>query len=265
MDKEFKIVAYNIVNKIYRKIKKIQISEFHKLGVNIGIGADGTPTKYIDKVADDIAIEYIKKLNTKLNILSEESGFLDLNGDYTLVIDPIDGTRNAVRGIPLYSISIGIGKSSLDDIEFGIVKNIPTGDVFTAEKGKGAFFNNKRVSTPELPGKELVFSFNNWNIFKNYNFEFNLYDKLRSFGCASLEMCMVAIGAIDFYIVSDKHLRVTDIAASSLIVWEAGGFVTDIKGNKIDLDLTLNDRASIIAAGNKDLIKRIISRCKDLK
>ncbi len=265
MDEELKIIANNIINKIYRKIKRLYLSEYHKFGINMGIGADGTPTKYIDKVAEDLAINYIKKLDTKINILSEEAGFLDFNGDYTFVIDPIDGTRNAIRGIPIYSISIGIGKKSLEDIEFGIIKNIPTGDLFTAEKGNGTYYNKRRVNTPELPNKEMVFSFNNWNLFQNYDFGFNIYDKFRSLGCASIEMCMVAIGALDFYVVSDEYLRVTDIAAASLVISEAGGFVTNIKGNKINLDLNLDMRTSVIAAGNKDLIDSIVTRCKDLK
>jgi fructose-1,6-bisphosphatase/inositol monophosphatase family enzyme len=265
MDEEIKIAAYQTVNKIYRKIKKIQLSEYHKLSMNIGIGADGTPTKYIDKVAEDIAINFIKKSELKINILSEESGYLDFNGDYTFIIDPIDGTRNAIRGIPLYSISIGVGKNSLDDIGFGIVKNIPTGDIYTAEKDKGAFFNKKRINTPEIPGKEMIFSFNNWNIFQNHNFKLKKNDKLRSLGCASIEMCMVAIGALDFYVVYDEYLRVTDIAASSLIVKEAGGFITNIQGNKLDLNLNLDERTSIITACNKELINRISTVCKDLK
>jgi fructose-1,6-bisphosphatase/inositol monophosphatase family enzyme len=76
---------------------------------------------------------------------------------------------------------------------------------------------------------------------------------------------MVAIGALDFYVVSDEYLRVTDIAAASLVISEAGGFVTNIKGNKINLDLNLDMRTSVIAAGNKDLIDSIVTRCKDLK
>jgi fructose-1,6-bisphosphatase/inositol monophosphatase family enzyme len=265
MDEELKIIAYNVINKIYRKIRRIYLSEYHKFGMNIGVGADGTPTKYIDKVAEDLAINYIKKLDININILSEEAGFLDFNGDYTFVIDPIDGTRNAIRGIPIYSISIGIGKKSLDDIEFGIIKNIPTGDLFTAEKGNGTYYNKKRVNTPEIPNNEMAFSFNNWNLFRKYDFGFNIYDKFRSLGCASIEMCMVAIGALDFYVVSDEYLRVTDIAASSLIVSEAGGYVTNIKGNKINLDLNLDIRTSVIAACNIDLINSIVSRCKGLK
>ena len=262
MDEEIKIAAHNTINKIYRKIKKIQYSEFYKLGMNIGIGADGTPTKYIDKVAEDVAIKYIKKLKTKINILSEEAGFLDFNGEYTFVIDPIDGTTNATRGIPFYSISIGVGKKKLDDIEFGIVKNIATGDLYIAEKGEGAFFNNKPIKTPEMPGKELIISFKNCDFFYENKYDFNINDKLRSMGCASIEMCSVAYGAIDIYFVSEEYLRVTDIAAAYLILKEAGGLVTNIKGKNLDLNLNLEDRTSIICACNKELINKIVNRVK---
>jgi fructose-1,6-bisphosphatase/inositol monophosphatase family enzyme len=262
MDEEIKNIAYNVVNRIYKKIKKIQQLEYQKFGVNIGIGADGTPTKYIDKIAEDIAINFIKKSKIKINILSEEAGFLDLNGEYTFILDPIDGTRNAVRGIPIYSISLGVGKKSMDDIDFGIVKNIPSGDLFIAERGNGAFFNNKRIFTPEMPDNEVIISFNNCSAIQNSDYKFN---KLRSLGCASLEMCMVASGAIDIYTVSEEYIRVTDIAASSLILLESGGFLTNIEGKKVNLDLNLDGRTSIIAACNKDLINDFITRCKNLK
>ena len=94
--------------------------------------------------------------------------------------------------------------------------------------------------------------------------EFSKYDKFRSLGCASMEMCMVAVGALDFYVVTDEYLRITDIAASSLIVLESGGFVTNIQGNKIKLNLNLDDRTSVITAVNKDLINEIVTRCKKI-
>ena len=262
MNDEIKNIAYNTVNRIYKKIIKIKPLEYHKFGVKIGIGADGTPTKYIDKIAEDIAINYIKKSKIKINILSEEAGFLDFHGEYTFVLDPIDGTRNSVRGIPIYSISLAVGKRSMDDIDFGIVKNIPTGDLYIAEKGNGSYFNNKRISTPEIPENEMIFSFNNSNAIQNFDYRFN---KLRSLGCASLEMCMVASGSIDIYAVTDEYLRVTDIAASSLILKESGCFLTNIEGKKVNLDLNLDGRTSIIAACNMDLINDVITRCKNLK
>ena len=115
MNEEIKILAHKTVDKIYRKIKRAKSTDLHKFGINIGIGADGTPTKYIDKIAEDAAINFIKKSNININILTEEAGFLDFSGKYTFVLDPIDGTNNACRGIPFYAISLGIGTSNLND------------------------------------------------------------------------------------------------------------------------------------------------------
>jgi len=259
MDEEIKLIAQKIVEKIYRKIKKVNTTEFYKLGTSIGIGADGTPTKYIDKIAEDVAINFIKKTDAKINILSEEIGFLDLNGEYTFVLDPIDGTRNAYRGIPFYSVSLGIGKSRLSDIEYGIVKNIPTGDVFIAEKGEGAFLNNKRIGVPDIPGRDILSSLTLGKNFDKKTLSLAKQNVVRSLGSASLEMCMVAIGALDFYVVGKEYLRVTDIAASTLIVREAGGFVKNIYGDELDMDLTLNERTSVIASCSEELIQDIIS------
>ena len=130
MDEEIKLLANKTVDKIYRKVRRAYSTEFHRFGTNIGIGADGTLTKYVDKLAEDVAIKFIKKADMGINILSEEAGFLDFGGEYTFVLDPVDGTRNAYRGIPFYSVSLGVGKSRLSDVEYGIVKNIPTGEVF---------------------------------------------------------------------------------------------------------------------------------------
>ncbi len=258
MDEEIKILARKTVDKIYRKVRKASITEFHKLGNNIGIGADGTPTKYVDKLAEDVAINFLEKSKVKVNILSEEVGYLDFGGEYTFVLDPVDGTRNAYRGIPFYSVSLGIGKSALSDIEYGIVKNIPTGDVFVAEKNQGAFLNNKRIAVPEIPDKELLSSLTLGITFDKVTLSLAKKDKVRSLGSASLEMCMVATGALDFYVVGKEYLRVIDIAASTLILREAGGVVTNILGEQLDMPLSLDERTSVIAACNEDVIHKIL-------
>lgn len=259
MDEEIKILAGKTVDKIYRKVKKATDTDFHRFGNNIGIGADGTPTKYIDKVAEDVAISFLKKSKFKVNILSEEIGFVDQDGEYTFVLDPIDGTRNAYRGIPFYSVSLAVGKTCLSDVEYGIVKNIPTGNVFTAEKGFGAFYNASRFCAPEVPDKEILSCLSLGKNHDDLTLKCATKDKVRSLGSASLEMCMVALGALDFYLVGNEHIRVIDIAASTLIVREAGGFVTDIHGDNLDMSFSLDDRSSVIAACNMDLIKQIVT------
>jgi fructose-1,6-bisphosphatase/inositol monophosphatase family enzyme len=260
MDEEIKLLANKTVEVVCRKIKKSNSTDFHKYGTNTGIGADGTVTKYVDKIAEDVAVRYIERSKIKVNILSEEAGFIDRGGKYTFVIDPIDGTRNAYRGIPFYSISIAVGKSKISDVEYGIVKNIPTGDTFTAEKGHGAFYNKKRIVVPDIPCKELLSSLTLGKNFDRVTISLAKKDKVRSLGSASLEMCMVAIGALDFYVVGREYIRVVDIAASTLILREAGGIVTNILGIDLDMPFTLDERSSVVAACNEELVKKIISK-----
>jgi fructose-1,6-bisphosphatase/inositol monophosphatase family enzyme len=259
MDEEIKLLAHKTVDKVYRKVRKTCSTEFYRWGTNVGIGADGTPTKYVDKIAEDVALKLIKKSDIEVNILSEESGFLDFNGEYTFVLDPIDGTRNAYRGIPFYSVSLGIGKSMLSDIKYGIVKNIPTGDTFIAEKNNGSFLNNKRVGVPDLPSTDVLSSLTLGKNFDDLTLSLAEKDNVRSLGSTSLEMCMVAVGALDFYVVGREYLRVTDIAASALIVREAGGIVTNIRGEQLDMPLNLDERTSVIAACNEKLFQKFVS------
>jgi len=259
MDEEIKVLAHKIVDKIYRKVRKAYLTEFHRLGTSIGIGADGTPTKYIDKLAEDVALGLLEKSDVKVNLLSEEAGFVDFGGEYTFALDPVDGTRNACRGIPLYSVSLGVGKSALGDIKYGIVKNIPTEDVFVAEKKHGAFLNNRRIVVPDFPDKDLLSSLALGKNFDKLTLSLAQKDYVRSLGCASLEMCMVAVGTLDFYVVGREYIRVTDIAASTLIVREAGGVVANANGEPLDMPLSLDERVSVIAACNEELVKRIVS------
>jgi len=259
MNEELKLLAHKTIDSVCRNIRKAASTEFYKFGSNTGIGADGTVTKYVDKIAEDAALQYLEKSKLKVNVLSEEAGFLDRGAKYTFVLDPIDGTRNAYRGIPFYSVSIAIGKSKMSDVEYGVVKNIPTGDVFTAEKGHGAFFNKNQIGVPNVPCKELLSSLALGKNFNKLTLSLAKKDKVRSLGSASLEMCMVALGALDFYVVGKEYIRVVDIAASSLILREAGGIVTNIFGEELDIPFTLDERTSVVAACSEELIKKIIS------
>ncbi|HHH79480.1 MAG TPA: hypothetical protein ENL13_01090 [Thermoplasmatales archaeon] len=258
MDVEIKNVCRKIADNIRKTVlKKIKLNP-STLGKKIGIGADGTPTEYIDKIAEDIAIKRIKDSKVAINILSEEAGFLDFGGEYTLVIDPIDGTRNAVRGIPFYATSLALGKNTLNSIEYGLVVNIPTGDIYMAEKGEGAYLNNHRIFTPQhVSGKTLssiVLGESGDRRMKNLPYT----DNVRSFGVASLEMCLVAHGAVDSFMCLKKHLRVTDIAAATLIVREAHGVVVNREKKQLDMPCDILERTSVVAAVNNEVITRLL-------
>jgi fructose-1,6-bisphosphatase/inositol monophosphatase family enzyme len=220
------------------------------------MGADGTPTLSIDRVAEDVIVEYINEHNIQLNILSEEAGYIDNKAEKTLVIDPIDGTFNSLMGIPFYSVSLAIGTKSMADVEAGLVQNVVTGELFYAETGKGAFRDGCRLKVRKFVHKQSTFF-----VYMGKHSKVECYDmtkkvnRSRSMGCASLEMCMVAKGSADGYYFNadryDKSIRVIDIAASALILREAGGDIIDLSGKRLDMPFDLKNRSNFLAYGDE--------------
>ncbi len=195
------------------------------------MGADGTDTSQIDKIAENTVLDYLARNKIQLNVLSEEIGFVDNGAEETMVLDPIDGTSNAIAGVPLFTISMAIGKNDLKGIHTAYLKNLITGDVITAEKGKGAFKNGVRIhAKKDSDLKDLFMMIYLGN--GAHPDSFVLVKRVkssRSYGCASLEMELVAEGQADGYMMHsekyDRSIRVVDIAASYLILKEAGGEV----------------------------------------
>jgi fructose-1,6-bisphosphatase/inositol monophosphatase family enzyme len=260
MEEKLKRLAHEIVEKISREVKKEVKDNFFRFGKTVGISAGGSPTSYVDQVAENVALRILRKSSVKVNLLSEEKGFVDFGGKYVFVLDPVDGTRNAYRGIPFYSVSLGIGTTAIRDLEYGVVKNIPTGDVFIAEKQHGAFLNNNPIQVCEVPSVDLLSSI---SLGKNYMTragQLSRKGNVRSFGSASLEMCLVASGALDYYFVGKEVLRVVDIAASTLIVREAKGFVKTMSGKELDMGLNLVERTSVIAACSEGFLSSLLSK-----
>ena len=229
----------------------------------VGMGASGSATSKIDKFAEDIIIDFIKHEKIRMNILSEEAGFIDLKGEKTLVIDPVDGTANYHARIPFYSVSLAVGNSRMSDVTHGLVENIVNGDTYYAEKGKGAWLNGEKIRTRRFKrGGALFLAYVGistdpltWKVVE-------VPRRVRSLGCASLEMCHVALGKADGYYFNcddyKKRMRIVDIAASALVLREAGGEVFDLKGNVLDMEFTLDKRANFLALGDKSIKEMIM-------
>lgn len=253
MDKEIKDLVKNIADQVEKTIKEERKRNFKKFGKYLYRGADGTPTLYVDKIAEDIAIKIVRNSGIAINVLSEEAGFIDFGGKKLLVIDPIDGTRNACREIPFYCVSIAVGKKSLKDVEFGLVRNIPTGDTYMAEKGNHSFLNNERIqvnnnnATMISPALGAAGNERTWKLARK--------NHVRTMGSAALEMCLVASGSINGYFMGKEFLRSVDIAASTLIVREAGGEVFNARGEILDMNLDLKDRSSVLALASKRFLE----------
>lgn len=227
-------------------------------GETIGMGADGTPTKWIDEVAEKVLIDEVKASKLEANILSEEAGFVDLDGRQLLVADPVDGTHNAARGIPFYCISLALARDRLHDVTEGVVVNGPTGDVYHALKGKGATLNGAAIRVrPYREGAETMAIYMGAEA-PEAAFELaKMPRRVRGLGAAALEISLVAAGALDGYVQWGSALRCTDIAAGALILREAGGELHDLAGAVLDMPLNSASRREVTATGSAALADRI--------
>lgn len=230
-------------------------------------GASGDLTKRIDKVAEDAAVSYLLSAGFGGSILSEELGLKRLGSmDYPLVVlDPVDGTTNATRGISLYSISAALAQGPrLSDVKSAAVMEIPSGRIFCAEEGAGAFLDgvpiraNAHVElSKSLAGLDFNVRGNRQKVYEALPVILSV-KHIRNLGSAALGLCYTATGALDFYLDNRRLLRVTDIAASVLILREAGAKVLDLEGNDLDCPLDLAERVGLVA-GCEKVCREVIS------
>jgi fructose-1,6-bisphosphatase/inositol monophosphatase family enzyme len=250
-----------IAEEVYRKYRELPRDfDGHVL---VGKGASGSNTSKIDKFAEDAILAFLDDQEIDLNVLSEEAGFIDRGGTRTLVVDPIDGTLNCTKGIPFFSVSLAIGKEKMSNCDFGLVKNLFTGDTYFARRGGGAELNGHRIAVSKLDMEDGIFIlYNNKDSAPETEDFRRIASRVRSFGAASLEMCMVAQGAAQALYMNctnfNRMIRVIDIAASCLILREAGGEVCDLEGNKLDMAFDLKDRKNFLAYGDPKLKELVL-------
>jgi myo-inositol-1(or 4)-monophosphatase len=210
-----------------------------RVGTKIDIGHKGAINIVtdVDLASEQLIRDAIATHYPRHQVLAEEGGLAETASEYRWVIDPLDGTTNFAHGYPIFCVSIALeyqGESVL-----GVVYDPMRDELFTAERGGGAALNNRpvRVSgTAELIDSLLSTGFP-YNIKTSTltnldhwaNFAMNA-QALRRDGAAALDLCYVACGRFDGF--WELNLSPWDTAAGALIVEEAGGRVTDFKGNK---------------------------------
>lgn len=203
-------------------------------GETVKMGADLTPTKKIDQVAEDCIITYLQEHPLCSLLVSEEAGKVELGGDSgTIFLDPVDGTFNAVTGIPFYALSIAYAEKGV--IRQAFVRNLASGETFTAIKGKYARCDGKSIHVSDVSRLDQC-------AMSVYGRKFDttrmmeLGQKIRRWrllGASALELCYIGCGRIDGFVDLRGTLRVTDAAAGMLVCAEAGGKVTDLEGKSI--------------------------------
>ncbi len=232
-------------------------------GNEVCIGDDGTPTSEIDKIAENAVLRYIESNQIPINVLSEEIGFVDNGGSEVLVLDPVDGTSNSIAEIPFYSVSMAVGTGSLCGMHTAFIRNLATDDEFWAIKGQGAYYNGRKIRVREPDFSNLFGLIYMGNAAPDDAFVMAKNVKTsRSMGCASLEMSLLALGSADLYYMDtvrySRGVRTVDIAASSLILREAGGEVFDIGGNILDMPLDNRAHSSFVACSCKEVFDHVM-------
>lgn len=220
----------------------------------VGLGAGGNLTSKADLELEQAIVAKATELG--LSILSEEAGFVDNQSDLVAVVDPLDGSRNAGRGIPFHCTSVAIGPrgGTLKTLLAGAVRNLVTGDTYTVAAGKGSFANGKpAVRQPFHDDEVMVGVIADYSDTEIAEAHAKPDHHIRDLGSAALEMCLVGTGAMDAFVVRKPWLRVVDIAAATLFVREAGGAVHDpLTGLDLDTPFSMSARTGVLASHSPD-------------
>lgn len=228
-------------------------------------GAGGDISMQIDLIAENVVIDTLENKNVNLLLISEELGeqYIGnkekaIKNQNVLIIDPVDGSNNAVRGIPYCSISIAyaIGRT-INDIKKAVILDLNTKDIYWAIKGEGAYLNNKKIHVSDLDITDKCFFELNLpmkNFFKhidNLRPIFRRFFRIRVLGSSALTLCQLAKGSMEAFVNLRETNRLVDVAAGLLILKEAGGEIFSLTGSKIEGDLSIYLKFPFIASNDK--------------
>jgi myo-inositol-1(or 4)-monophosphatase len=223
--------------------------------MQMGRGAGGDISRRIDLVAEKTVIEVLKKRKIDATIIGEECGRIEGKKGF-VIMDAIDGTANAIRGIPFYCCSLAYATEfQLSAVTDAAIIDLVTGDLYHASKGKGARLNDKKIRTKK-PENELIVGMSVSGIPRETIAKLSpIMTKarhVRQFGAIALEMCFLARGQLDASIDLRGKVRPTDLAAAYLIVKEAGGEIHSMVGREMDTEsFGFDKHLSLVATANK--------------
>lgn len=234
--------------------------------VPTGRGEGGDIALVIDRAAEDAIFRELESLDLAMTVISEERGHVDLNGGGSthVVVDPIDGSRNAKRGVPAYSVSIAIADGpAIGDVRFAYVHDLALDEHWHAAPGEGAFLDGERLkplaqdSELELLALEIIHP--DLVVKSAGAIAATGAQRLRALGSFALALCWVAGGRYDG-LATLAGCRSVDFAAGQLIVTEAGGAVAmpDASGEVATTPLELATRTRVIAAAHPEMLARLL-------
>jgi myo-inositol-1(or 4)-monophosphatase len=227
------------------------------------LGGGGDDTTAIDQAAEDAVVERLAALDEDFVLVSEELGerVFGAGGPRRVVVDPIDGSVNAKRGIPFFSLSLAVADGpTIGDVTFGYVYDFGTGEEWTAERGSGAFLNGERLGATRPKDTIEILSFEGTTtpaIAERIGAMTDVAGRVRVMGSLALSLCHLAAGRVDG-VVSLKAARSVDIAAAQLLVRECGLAIELFEDPPfVGAPLDLGTRSRLAAAGSAELVERL--------
>lgn len=269
-------------------------TEFRQLADIVGMGADGEHTKGIDNVAEMAALEFLDEANPRMNILSEEVGYIERGSSLTAVIDPIDSTINATSlpifnhpdavdlteraaglevnqhlyGYPYFAFSIGIFQDGRPIA--GCVRNLPTAEIFTVTRGESVELDsvpvtgsgrttiaNARIGLVRPETKAALQAIEPFLVGSS--------TRVRIGGCSALDLALISCGILDAVLNPNRVSplgygeKIVDYAGGWPMLLACGGVLSHNDGSPLPDRLDLSDRTPILAAATPELHAELVA------
>lgn len=226
--------------------------------LQLEVGAGGDRTMELDRAAEAVVfaeLETLAERGEQFSILSEEAGRRSLGADYPLVlIDPVDGSRNAKQGIPLFGLMLALlDGPNVADTAAGCVVNLVSGEAWTSIRKQGAWRGGMPLKVLASQARERIPLLALESTPSGLDVARPLIErsnKIRILGSMALSIAHTAAGGFDVF-CAPIPVRVFDMAASLLLLAETGGVASDMQGKPIDsLPCTLETRTTLLCAAD---------------
>ncbi len=235
--------------------------------------AKGDMVKWFDLAADKAVCDYLKeRFPHSTVLLSEESPpreFGTGQPEFTIVLDPVDGSDNFAREMTPVGMAIALIPHSfpalVESVQYALVGDLGTGQIYTAKRGGGAYLNGKIIHTAScgiLKNAMISCEMNHFAVRAPLANILSRARGVRSFGCATRAITLVASGSLDAHLDLRGRLTPENFLAPSLILTEAGGNVSGSEGEPIPEITNLTERFSIIASGSLELQATLVRQLK---